>query len=56
MKCPVCGKNALCIDSRTYDKYRRRKYRCSCGWRIVTREYPESDWKDMVERYKNSIL
>jgi len=41
MTCPKCGKNALVIDSRETEHYRRRRYACACGNRFSTIEITE---------------
>lgn len=49
-KCPKCGGDMDCIDSRAASNHRRRRFRCKkrkCWYAYSTREVRLEDWEVM---------
>lgn len=38
--CPKCGARTEVVDARIYDRYMRRRRKCTCGHRFSTIEIP----------------
>ena len=47
MKCACNSHDNRCIDSRQFEEYRRRRYKCVCKERFTTYEISEERYKSL---------